>query len=65
MPTFITLHQTGADPDTYYVAIEHIAYVQETAAGGTRVHFHTGIHVSVREPSKTVLEMISAAGRRF
>ncbi len=63
MPNFIILHQVGADPDTYYVAIEHIAYVQETAAGSTRVHFHTGIHVSVREPSKTILELISAAAR--
>ncbi|MEO6340820.1 MAG: hypothetical protein ABIO39_12315 [Caulobacteraceae bacterium] len=61
MPKFMTLHQVGDDPDTYHVAVDHIAYVQQTAAGSTRVYFHAGMHVSVREPAWTILELISAA----
>lgn len=61
-PRFIALTQVGDDPDTYYVVVEKIAYVQETASGSTRVHLQSGAHVSVREPFAVIEEKIAASG---
>jgi hypothetical protein len=61
MPVFIQLTQVGDDPDTYHVAVDKIAYVQETAAGATRVHFHGGYHVSVRESFAVIAQKIAEA----
>ena len=61
MPSFIRLTQVGDDPDTYHVAVDKIAYVLETAAGATRVHFLAGNHVSVREPFAVIAQKIAEA----
>ena len=61
MPAFISLTQVGDDPDTYHVVVDKIAYVQVTAAGSTRVHFHGGYHVSVRETYAVISQKIAEA----
>jgi len=61
LKAFIQLTQVGDDPDTYQIAIDKIVYVQETAAGSTRVHLQAGNHVSVREPFRIILDKIRQA----